>query len=55
VVKRLASPPPDGELFDQNIPSALVDRFSDLFPESIHAKNLGIMKAEAVAISTYAA
>ena len=32
-------------LFDQNLSSALVGRPSDLFPESAHVKNLGLMQA----------
>ena len=42
-------------LFDQNLSSALVSRLSDLFPESAHVKNLGMMRSDDVAIWTYAA
>ena len=42
-------------LFDQNLSSALVIRLSDLFPESAHVKNLGMMRSDDVAIWTYAA
>ena len=41
-------------LFDQNLSSTLVSRLSDLFPGSIHVKSLGMMKADDVAIWSYA-
>jgi len=42
-------------LFDQNLSSALVGQLSDLYPESTHVKSLGMMKADDVAIWSYAA
>jgi predicted nuclease of predicted toxin-antitoxin system len=42
-------------LFDQNISTALVSRLSDLFPESVHVKKLGMLEADDLAIWTYAA
>ncbi|WP_414665188.1 DUF5615 family PIN-like protein [Horticoccus sp. 23ND18S-11] len=41
-------------LFDQNLSSDLVRRLSDLFPESTHVKNLGMMKSEDEVIWAYA-
>ena len=41
-------------LFDQNLSSDLVRRLSDLFPESIHVKDLGMMRSEDGVIWTYA-
>jgi predicted nuclease of predicted toxin-antitoxin system len=42
-------------LFDQNLSSALVSRLSDLFPDSTHVKSLGMMRADDIALWTYAA
>jgi len=33
-------------LFDQNLPSDLVRRLSDLFPRSNHVKDAGMMRSE---------
>jgi predicted nuclease of predicted toxin-antitoxin system len=41
-------------LFDQNLSSALVSRLSDLFPESTHVKDLGLMQSEDGLIWSYA-
>jgi predicted nuclease of predicted toxin-antitoxin system len=41
-------------LFDQNLSSALVSRLSDLFPESIHVKDVGLMRAGDDLIWSYA-
>lgn len=41
-------------LWDQNLSSDLVRRLSDLFPESDHVKNLGMMRADDNAIWTHA-
>jgi len=41
-------------LFDQNLSSALVSRLSDLFPESTHVKNVGLMQSDDGLIWTYA-
>jgi len=41
-------------LFDQNLSSALVSRLSDLFPESIHVKNVGVMQSDDGVIWSYA-
>lgn len=42
-------------IFDQNLSSALVSQLSDLFPESAHAKSLGMMRSDDAAIWAYAA
>ncbi len=41
-------------LFDQNLSSALVSRLSDLFPESTHVKNVGLMRSDDGLIWSYA-
>lgn len=41
-------------LFDQNLSSDLVRSLSDLFPESQHVKNLGMMKSDDGLIWSYA-
>jgi predicted nuclease of predicted toxin-antitoxin system len=41
-------------LFDQNLSSDLVQRLSDLFPESNHVKSFGMMMSDDGAIWAYA-
>ena len=41
-------------LFDQNLSIALVSRLSDLFPESAHVKDIGLMRAGDDVIWSYA-
>jgi predicted nuclease of predicted toxin-antitoxin system len=41
-------------LFDQNLSSTLVRKLSDLFPESNHVKDLGMMKSDDGAIWIHA-
>lgn len=41
-------------LFDQNLSSDLVRKFSDLFPGSNHVKSLGMMSSDDGTIWTYA-
>ncbi len=42
-------------LFDQNLSSALIVRLADLFPESGHVKNIGMMKSDDAVIWACAA
>jgi len=41
-------------LFDQNLSSSLVGQLSDVFPDSDHVKNLGMMLADDIAIWNFA-
>jgi predicted nuclease of predicted toxin-antitoxin system len=41
-------------LFDQNLSSALVRKFSDLFPDSAHVKDLGLAKVDDQAVWAFA-
>ena len=41
-------------LFDQNLSHKLVQALSDLFPGSVHVRDVGLQKASDSAIWTYA-
>jgi predicted nuclease of predicted toxin-antitoxin system len=41
-------------LFDQNLSSTLVRNLSDLFPDSIHVKNIGMAKVDDQVVWTFA-
>lgn len=41
-------------LFDQNLSNGLVGQLSDVFPESEHVKNLGMMLADDITIWNFA-
>lgn len=41
-------------LFDQNLSHKLVNRLADIFPGSIHVRDIGMKSAADPAIATYA-